>query len=239
MQPIPVSMPTPEPESPSILDDLGLLYHNYKLFGVENRQIPQYVNNQKVKEPILTGYIAQAIAKSRKNFLDKISLTEMFCADGYFAMLSSKLGCDHVTAIDSDQQGYLSTGRQIAERLKIDNVEFVRAHIHEDATFEQADIVANIGGLYHTDTPEEIFLLSLRMAKRYLVVQNVVSMANNDPTYFESPAPGWSWGSRYSVSSFDAMIRRYSPKIIDYHHNVLVGNPRMEDRGSVYYLIEK
>lgn len=119
------------------------------------------------------------------------------------------------------------------------NVEFFKAEITAASQFPVVDVVANVGGLYHVADPEGITVMSYQMARKYLIVQTVVSLANDRDDYFQAPAPGWTWGCRYSRQSFDAMIRRHCPKIVDYHFNVLEGNSRLEDRGSVYYLIEK
>jgi hypothetical protein len=67
----------------------------------------------------------------------------------------------------------------------------------------------------------------------------VVSLATTDQAYYECPAPGWTWGNRFSVASFDAAIRRTGWDIVDRHFNELEGNDRPEDRGSVYYLVRK
>jgi len=64
-------------------------------------------------------------------------------------------------------------------------------------------------------------------------------MSNSDENYFETPAPGWTWGCRYNKYSFDNMIRSFDWKILDSYFNELEGNGRLDDRGSVYYLIEK
>jgi hypothetical protein len=88
------------------------------------------------------------------------------------------------------------------------------------------------------ENPAEILMKSYAMARKYLIVQSVVSTANDDTGYFETPAPGWSWGSRFSRVSFDKMITALGYRVIDRHFNLLEGNDRAEDRGSVYYLIE-
>lgn len=64
-------------------------------------------------------------------------------------------------------------------------------------------------------------------------------MANDDPAYFETPAPGWDWGSRFNRRSFQRMVEREGYNVIDSAFNELTGNERLEDRGSVYYLIRK
>ncbi len=93
--------------------------------------------------------------------------------------------------------------------------------------------------MYHVPNPVEILRKSWNLARRYLIVQSVVSMANEGETYFESPAPGWAHGSRFSAKSFINMLRIEGYKVVDGHFNVLEGNTRPEDRGSVYFLIEK
>ena len=127
----------------------------------------------------------------------------------------------------------------IAERLNLNGIEFRKEDITPSSEFLSTDIVANVGGLYHVDAPEKILELSYRMANKYLIVQSVVSLITDSKYYFESPAPGWTWGNRYSRKSFDRMIKKICPKIVFHHFNELEGNKRLDDSGSVYYLIEK
>jgi hypothetical protein len=224
----------------NILHDLGPLYHKYSFFGVYNDQLPGiYELNQKAKAPIIIAYIAYAIAKSKGNTSDTVSFTELFCADGFYAMVASRLGCNKCIGIDSDRDQHLKNAKLIAERLNLSNIEFMKEEITPGSAFASTDIVANVGGLYHVDDPEKILELSYKMANKYLIVQSVVSLAIDDEKYFESPAPGWTWGNRFSRKSFDKMIKKICPKITDHHFNELEGNTRLEDRGSVYYLIEK
>ncbi len=222
------------------LDDLGPLYHEYAFFGVENAQLPGiYELNQKAKAPIITAYIAFATAKARQTVQDSVSFSELFCADGYYAMVAARLGCRPSLGIDSNRDGCLETAGRIASALGIDRVRFVTQEITAESRLDDADIIANVGGLYHVSEPEQILHLSYRHARKYLIVQNVVSLASNDDDYFESPAPGWTWGSRFSRASFDKLVRSMFPRIVDSHFNELEGNDRPEDRGSAYYLIEK
>ena len=116
---------------------------------------------------------------------------------------------------------------------------FQKQEITPSSTFDATDIVANVGGLYHIDNPVQILELSYRMANKYVIVQSVVSLAPDDEDYYESPAPGWTWGNRFSRESFDKMIKKQRYQIVDQHFNELEGNDRQEDRGSVYYLIKK
>lgn len=227
-------------EKENIFYDLGPLYHEYSFFGVQNEQIPGiYGLNQKSKFPIIMAYLAYAIAKSKDRILSAVSFTELFCADGYFTMLASKLGCDRCCGIDNDKSNHFQNAEVIAQRLGIDNVSFIKEEIAPDSNFQATDIVANIGGLYHVSQPKEILEMSYAMTNKFLIVQSVVSLATDDEDYYASPAPGWTWGNRYSRASFDKMINDLGYSIIDSHFNELEGNARPEDRGSVYYLIKK
>jgi hypothetical protein len=224
----------------TVLEDLGPLYHSYKLFGVENEQLPGiYEKNQKCKEPIILGYIHWAIGKSRTSLDTPVSFAELFCADAYYAMAASFFGATSSIGIDDNRHNQSNEAPQIIERLGFRNVRLIDMDVQNIDTLDAVDIVANVGGLYHVSNPAEILAKSYRMTNRYLIVQNVVSLARTDPNYFETPAPGLTWGSRYSRRGFENLLRGSGYKIIDMHFNELEGNERPEDRGSVYALIEK
>ena len=230
---------TPDQKN-NVLADLGPLYHDYSFFGIANEQISEvYAQNQKAKASILTAYIAQAVGKCDLKDNKEPSFTELFCADGYYAMVASRLGCSPSLGIDGNSEKHLDKAKEIADRLRLSDCRFIEAEIGPGSTFERTDIVANLGGLYHVKKPMEILRNSFRQARQYLIVQSVVSLATDDDSYFESPAPGWTWGCRYSRSSFHKMITEICPNVIDHHFNELTGNERPEDRGSVYYLIKK
>ncbi len=222
------------------LTSLGPLYHEYSIFGATSIQLPgNFVLNQKSKAPIITAYIQYAIAKSKSKTSDTISFCELFCADGYYALLARHLGASISVGIDIGKDDYFQKAESIRNILNIDNVSFIKMDVNDIDTLIPLDIVANIGGLYHVSNPEDVLFKSYQLANKYLIVQSVVSMANTDYNYYEQPAPGWDWGNRYNRYSFDSMINRlFRGKIIDSYFNELEGNDRLEDRGSVYYLVE-
>jgi len=235
----PISKMNQHPSNP--LEKFGPLYHSYLFFGVNNKQIEGIYNlNQISKSQIITAYIAYALGNSIESRNTDVSFAELFCADGYYAMVARNLGCKPCLGIDNNRDKHTNIAPLIAQKLGLDNVSFLESDILPNAKFGFFDIVANVGGLYHTEKPEEILIMSYEMSRQFLIVQNVVSLANDSESYFETPAPGWSWGSRYSRASFDALINRlFGSKIIFSHFNELTGNNRLEDRGSVYYLIKK
>jgi hypothetical protein len=221
------------------LTDLGPQYHEYSFFGATGTQLEgHFVGNQRAKAPIITAYIAYAIAKSRE-YTDDVSFIELFCADAYYAMVAGRLGALSTTGVDNNRDKHSDAAMEIARRLGIDGFRMLDMDISRISRLAPADVVANVGGLYHVENPVDVLRDSYALARRYLIVQNVVSLANTDPDYFETPAPGWTWGSRFSRASFDALIRSQGWNIVDHHENELTGNDRDEDRGSMYYLIAK
>lgn len=220
--------------------EFGPLYHSYKFFGVDNKQISHvYELNQRAKSSIITAYIALAISLAKDGNNKPLSFVELFCADAYYAMVASRLGCDHCFGVDNDREGHFQKAAAIAQLLGVNNISFALKDIEHDGSYGKADIVANIGGLYHVKNPEEVLLRSYDNAGSFLIIQNVVSLATDDNSYYESPAPGWSWGNRFSALSFDKMVQRNFKNIVASHFNELTGNDRPEDRGSLYYLIKK
>lgn len=221
------------------LAGLPPLYHSYKLFGIQNEQLGKhYPANQQSKQPIIISYIQYAIAKCRNQIADKVSFAELFCADGFYTMAALHLGATRSIGIDNDRDGHSRRMMEIASRLGL-AVEFLKMDVHDIAALPPVDIVGNLGGLYHVPDPEVVLDASYAFARRFLIVQTVVSLANQSPDYFEAPAPGWTWGSRYSRQSFERMLAGKGWRIVDQHFNRLEGNGRREDAGSCYALIEK
>jgi hypothetical protein len=228
-------------KSTDTFPNLGPLYHDFSFFGVTNEQLSDhFIQNQKAKAPVITAYIAYAKAKCETTKdSPNPSFTELFCADGYYTMIASRLGCSPCFGIDNNSEGYLDKAKAIVKRIGLQDCRFIQSEISENSAFDTTDIVANLGGLYHVSNPREILQNSFIQARQFLIVQSVVSLVTDDVTYFESPAPGWTWGSRFSRSFFHKMITDICPNVVDHHFNVLTGNQRMEDRGSVYYLLRK
>ena len=218
----------------------GPLYHDFAWLGLPTEQLPGiYGPNQRAKAPVITAYMMLAFARLRCRGRDAISFAELFCADGFYTMFAARFGADRAIGYDNDRDGHLASAVRMRDLLGLDRASFQRTAIEAIAPGERASVVANVGGLYHVDDPEAVLDQSYRMAEDYLIVQNVVSLATTAPDYFERPAPGLGWGNRYSRESFDRTIRRRGWRIVDAMFNTLDGNPRLEDRGSLYYLIEK
>ncbi len=214
-------------------------YHDFSLLGFASPQLPGIFGpNQRVKAPVIQAYILMALAKlacERK----PATFVELFCADGYYAMFARRFGAVRATGVDSDRDGYLASAAVARARLGLDGVDFRRMEVELMDPAERFTIVANVGGLYHVADPATVLDQSYTMCERFLIVQTVVSLATDADDYFAAPAPGLPWGSRHSRRSFDRMLRSRGWRILDSAFAVLEANQRPEDRGSLFYLIEK
>lgn len=214
--------------------DKKKVYHDLSFFGNHDFVDAYGSINQRAKEPILRAYIAYALAKCE----EPATFMELFCADAYYAMLASKLGAYKAYGVDNNAHGFSVHVEDIAKLLGLTNIEFINADIQNDS-LPCVDVVGNIGGLYHVSNPKDILEKSYFLAKRYLIIQSVVSMESTSERYYISPPQGWNWGCRFSRQSFHRMIQEFGYKIVDSHFNELPMNMELRDRGSVYYLIEK
>jgi 2-polyprenyl-3-methyl-5-hydroxy-6-metoxy-1,4-benzoquinol methylase len=98
------------------------------------------------------------------------------------------------------------------------------------------DFAVCAGGLYHVTDPAALLRRLRDMVRSALVVQTVYSLARTEPDYFETPAPGQTWGCRFSYQRLLAMLAETGWDVVDSTANELGGNPRPEDRGSAYAL---
>jgi hypothetical protein len=212
-------------------------YHSYEKFGLS---LPQrsgiYPLNQQAKEPILTRYLQHAIDACGDR---PVTVAELFCADAYYSFLARKMGANHCDAFDNDRDGHFREARHVMKLLDEKEITLHKQSVFEVNPDYRADIVMNTGGLYHVSDPVSALHISAQMAKRFLIVQTVVSLANEASDYFETPCPGWTWGCRFSHAWLEREVSKLGFKVLASERNTLEGNDRPEDRGSSYFLLER
>lgn len=159
---------------------------------------------------------------------------ELFCADGFYANYAVQAGADEMYGIDLDKQE-IRKARFITKLLGNAG----RISFEEKNVFDLSggyDFCICAGGLYHLSNPSDLVKKLKQNVHVALVIQAVYSLANESPNYFETPAPGWSWGCRFSYDYLIKMTRDAGWTVIDKSTNQLKGNSRLEDRGSAYLL---
>ncbi len=209
-------------------------YHNFGVLGVRTVQEPGiWRANQIAKQKPLFSYISRAIEICHERGTGSEGV-ELFCADGFYGNYAVQAGADHIHGVDLDDKN-LAKARLMSKLL--DTAGKARFDHMDVYKIEQSyDWGICAGGLYHIADPAGLLKMLTHRIKGPLVIQTVYSLANDSPDYFETPAPGWTWGSRFSHAYLTRMIEDAGWKILESTTNELKGNKRPEDRGSAYYL---
>jgi 2-polyprenyl-3-methyl-5-hydroxy-6-metoxy-1,4-benzoquinol methylase len=207
-------------------------YHDFTPFGLPTPQLPGiYKPNQASKSPTLFDYIERALDMLPSGA--SRSVLEYFCADGFYALHACRSGAESVGGVDLDEAA-IRKARLIAAVLKMPAVKFDVADVFQVP--DVVDISICAGGLYHISDPS-VLLAKLRSQTRHaLVLQTVIHNAIEEPSYFETPAPGWTWGCRFSWAYLLRITSDAGWRIVDSRRGELSGNDRPEDRGTAFLL---
>jgi len=193
---------------------------------------------QKIKEEFILPFLDSAIRRCKKKNTPKPSILEMFCADGYFSFWMRKnYNIKKITAVDLDKRS-IQQARVMTSVLDV-NIDFKCMDVFDLPLSKKYDIILCAGGLYHLSDPKKLLKLSYEIAKRYLVLQSVITLETEDKDYFVRPAPGWKHGCRFTDAKLRSWIEEIGFKIAKHERNVFRGNRRLLDRGSAYYLCKK
>jgi SAM-dependent methyltransferase len=206
-------------------------YHDFAPLGLPTPQRwGMFPPNQAAKQEPLFRLVAEALALSR---VDAPTVLELFCADGFYAIFAAQHGAGAALGIDTDPVEVYKA-RLAAKLLGVPNATFEVADVlTSDA---RADIGICAGGLYHVADPASLLARLRQRIGHVLVVQTVFHLTRTEPDYFETPAPGLTWGCRFSYDYLLAMVERSGWRIVSAERNELTGNDRPEDRGSAYLL---
>lgn len=215
-------------------------YHDFRVLGLNLPQLPGgYAENQADKTPMIIGYMLFAMGKLKARGVRPLTVGELFCADAFYSFVARRFGADRCDAFDNDQAGFLEQARVVRGLLKETQVGIHKTDVFDIPDRYRASIILNAGGLYHVSDPLRALERSYAMCQHYLIVQSVVSLAREDENYFEAPAPGWTWGCRFSYGFLRREIIKRGYHIVDTTRNILSFNQRPEDRGSAYFLIAR
>ena len=178
------------------------------------------------------------IRVNNRSFIEGV---ELFCGDGYYSNYAISRGIDKMVGIDLEEESgegsvrhsILSQARLITNLLgnktKINFYHMDVFDINHDF-----DICICAGGLYHISNPIKLLEILNRRIRSYLIIHTVVSLEYESRHYFERPAPGWTWGCRFSHNKLLDMVKTSGWSIIDVDQNILLSNTILGDRGSSY-----
>ena len=217
-------------------------YHDFADLGFPTRVIdPSYAQAQALKIGPFVRQFNRAITGRGQSGLSSMQGLELFCADSYFSQYAIASGIGRMVGIDLDRKspekrkGVLlqaetasaalgTTGRFTA--IRGDVLKF-------DGDF---DFCINYGGLYHLSDPASLLRRCRERIRGPMLVQTVVSLSDTSDEYFESPAPGWTWGCRFSETHLRTMLDSSGWEVEDWESGIAEYNQGMSDRGVVFAL---
>lgn len=200
---------------------------------VLRRAPSSHLVNQAVKDGRLMAYMGCALATVEH----RPSCLDLFCADGYYSCRLKALRPDaEVTGVDRDPTHVLRA-ETVARKLGL-SARFVRDDVLSflERVPTAYDLVLCAGGLYHVPDPTRLLAAIKRVARGFAVLQSVVTLETEDPSYFVRPAKGWQHGCRFTHGWMRARLHDLGWRIIEEARAELPGNVRQHDRGSSFFL---
>ncbi len=219
-------------------------YHDFSLLGVKTNQFddPSYRLSQLQKEKIILRWIDDYVKnQNRKNSMRGV---EFFCADAYYSFHALKAGVGKMIAIDLAEEsgekrfGILDQAKIISKILGISEKRLDIRKFDVMRFEENCDFAFVIGGLYHIEDPLKLLSYLKSSISQYIFIQTIVSFENESPDYFESPAPGWNWGSRFSATWLINNIEILGFEIIESNLETAEYNFAQRDRGSLFLVCQ-
>lgn len=213
----------------------GRWYHNFEKLGFETVVYNQnHKLNQSAKQEPMRKYILKALQLCDDNSYTTIKGVELFCADGLYANMAIGLGASKMVGVDINENE-ISKAKLITKILG--NQSKITYEVKDVFNLERTyDFGICAGGLYHLHDPSKLLTFLLSKIRKVLVIQTVYSLARKEIDYFETPAPGWDWGCRFSYEYLLRMVGSSGWCILESYCNELEGNDRLDDRGSAYLL---
>jgi SAM-dependent methyltransferase len=208
-------------------------YHDFADLGLPTPQRPgAFPLNQAAKQAPLLRLVDEALATARTGAAPPTVL-DLFCGDGFYSIYAAQQGASHVVGIDLDDTE-IAKARLVTRLLGLTNVQ-LRV---EDVLSSEARATVGIcaGGLYHVSDPAAVLARLATRIERVLVIQTVFHMGRTESDYLETPAPGWTWGCRFSWEHLLEMTERSGWRVVHAERNELLGNVSPEHRGSAYLL---
>lgn len=208
-------------------------YHDFTPLGLPTPQRGGiFPPNQAAKQKPIFRLLDDALGRAATRSGD-VSALELFCADGFYGLRAALGGASRVVGVDTDPQE-VAKARLAARLLGVTGAEFRVADVF--ATPDRASVAICAGGLYHLAEPARLLDQLRGQVSDALVVQTVYHLGRPQPDYFESPAPGWAHGCRFSYEYLLGMVERCGWRVEHAERNELLGNDRPADRGSAYLL---
>jgi hypothetical protein len=220
-------------------------YHSFIEIGIPTNQFIDlsYKKSQNQKSQILNNLIYEEI-KSIKNRRGSVRVVDFFCADGYYSYIANKYGADNVIGIDNDfnsgekRKGVIQQANLIKSLIQSsDSINFIQDDVTNYST--EVDLALIFGGLYHIEEVKKFLEKLKNFVTERIIIQTIYSLDSNLVDYLVTPAPGWTWGCRFSKEFLIDQLQINGWKIVKIFDEIAEYNTLPKDRGSLFLVAEK
>lgn len=224
-------------------------YHDFSSVGIETRLFAgsEYRLSQEDKQAVLFNLLLRAKSDSTSGEAE-LSMVDLFCADAFYSIYALSKGLvAHATGVDlgegsgegSVRMGVLEQAalirglRGLDERLDLVNMDVMNYQ-------GVYDLCLCAGGLYHIADPETLIKRITRQTRKLLIIQTVIpSDVSELEPFFVSPAPHWSWGSRFNRNWLIKILEDNGWRILAEDLRPMRANEHNWDRLSLSLLCSK
>lgn len=220
-------------------------YHDFDVLGVKTHQFAfdGYDISQQDKQQIIFSLLDKAIAycQGARPTGTTLRLVELFCADCFYSIYALKKGVDSAVGIDlAEESGEGAIRGVVLDQALLvsgllgqaDKLTVLRQDVRDFQGEYELCICA--GGLYHLENPAQLIRHISARIRRALVIQTVVSLeVSGEEPYFETPAPGWTWGCRFNDVYLIQLLKENGWDVRAVEKNELRANQKARDRGSL------
>ena len=226
-------------------------YHDFSPVGIKTRLFlgVEYQLSQEDKQEILFGLLKRA----REEFVNtggigSPSMVDLFCADAFYSIYALKMDLvAHSVGVDLEQQageggirmGVLNQAATIRSLASLDKrLELVNGDVMR---YEGSyDLCLCAGGLYHINDPAALISRITAQTRKLLIIQTVIpSNVGESEPFFVTPAPHWTWGSRFNRIWLEEELMKNGWTIVEADVRPMRANIHDWDRLSLSILCVK
>lgn len=223
-------------------------YHDFSPVGIPTSIFPgnEYRLSQEDKQNTIMTMLQLASNEFGKNQAGELpTMVDLFCADAYYSICALQNALvSSATGYDLEQQageGAIRMGvlEQAATIRSLTGLE-ERLHLfNEDVmTYEGVyDICLCAGGLYHISDPAALIERISRQTRSMLLIQTVIPSHIGDvEPFFVTPAPHWTWGSRFNRKWLEEILTKSGWSVIADEIRTMRANEHDWDKLSITLL---
>ncbi len=185
----------------------------------------EYRLSQEDKESVLFEMLKRAKDEFQNHGgLNLPTMVDLFCADAFYSICALKMDLvAHSVGVDLEQlsgEGGIRMGllQQAATIRQLTGLDQRLDLVNGDVMSYQGeyDLCLCAGGLYHINNPATLIARISTLTRKLLIIQTVIpsNVIESEP-FFVTPAPHWSWGSRFNRKWLESELAKYGWTMLD------------------------